>query len=201
VCFERTRGVGVFRYAFGVEKRERDREQAASSSLSHPFPFIQLPFLRTPRTKWPRGQGEAQTSKGSLSSRATPRISPFRPTPLTGRERRSREKSSELFFSPCRASANAHNCLSVFLHQVSSTFLIFLLSLTYNDALKRIVASFACAQSWKIIDGTRAATGAVEASSFSFRFFLCCFGENPVNDCVLALVPLRFVSQRLRTPE
>lgn len=76
-----------------------------------------------------------------------------------------------MFFSQCRASANAHNCLSVFLHQVSSTFLIFLLSLTYNDALKRIVVSFACAQSWKILDGTRAATGAVEMSSFSFRFF------------------------------
>lgn len=53
VCFERTRGVGEF-FVMRLVWEERDREQAASSSLSHPFPFIQLPFLRTPRTKWPR---------------------------------------------------------------------------------------------------------------------------------------------------
>ena len=182
-------------------RREREIENKPRPPVSlTPFLLSNSPSCALPAPNG-QGQGEAQTSKGSLSSRATPRISPCRPTSSTGRERRSREKSSELFFPQCRASANAHNCLSVFLHQVSSTFLIFLLSLTYNDEPKRIVVSFACAQSWKIIDGTRAATGAVEASSFSFRFFLCCFGENPVNDCVLALVPLRFVSQRLRTPE
>ena len=60
--------------------------------------------------------------------------------------------------------------LSVFFHQVSSAFLLFPLSFTYSDALTRSIASFACARSWKIIDGTRAATGAVEASSFSYCF-------------------------------
>ena len=167
-CVLRERGEwGSFSLCVWCGKREIENKPRPPVSLT-PFLLSNSPSCALPAPNG-QGQGEAQTSKGSLSSRATPRISPCRPTPSTGRELRSREKKSCFFL--CRASANAHNCLSVFLHQVSSTFLIFLLFLTYNDALKRIVLSFACAQSWKIIDGTRAATGAVEASSFSIRFF------------------------------